>query len=110
MLDNYIVVTTLCNSKQVANAIKDTLLSKKLVAGVQISEVLSDYYWHHKLEHAIEYKIEMRTKESLFKAIEKEIKEVHDYEVAEISYYEIKGSKEFLHWIAEEVNSTNSSC
>lgn len=46
----------------------------------------------------------MRTKESLFEEIEKEIKCIHDYEVCEISYYKIAGaSKEFLSWIEKEI-------
>ena len=35
--------------------------------------------------------------------LKKEIKFIHDYEVCEISYYQIKGaSKEFLSWIEKE--------
>ncbi len=38
------------------------------------------------------------------KEIENEIKQIHDYEVAEISYYEIKNaSKDFLNWIDKNV-------
>lgn len=45
----------------------------------------------------------MRSKESLYKEIEQEILKIHDYEVCEISYYEIKdGNKEFLDWIEKE--------
>lgn len=29
------------------------------------------------------------------------IKKLHNYELPEISYYEIKGSKEILEWISE---------
>lgn len=56
--------------------------------------------WNNELEECDEYKLEFRTKESLFTEIENEIKKIHDYEIAEISYYEIKGGNmEFLHWI-----------
>lgn len=99
-MDKYIVVTTLCDNKDIANKIINTLLEKKLVAGSQLSTVYSKYWWNDKLEECEEYKIEFRTKEYLFKEIEYEIKLIHDYEVAEISCYEIKNaSKEFLDWI-----------
>ena len=103
-MDKYIIVTTLCDQEKIANNIVDTLLEKKLVAGSQMTKVNSRYWWNNKLEECIEYKLEFRTKESKFNEIEKEIKKIHNYEVAEISSYEIKNaSKEFLSWIDENI-------
>ena len=103
-MDKYIIVTTLCNKEEVANKIIDTLLEKKLIAGSQVNKVHSKYWWNNKLEECNEYKLEFRTKEKLFSKIENEIKRIHDYEVAEISYYEIKNaSKKFLDWIDKNV-------
>ena len=80
------------------------MLEKRLVAGSQISKVHSKYLWNNKLEECDEYKLEFRTKEKLFTEIENEIKEIHNYEVAEISYYEIKNaSKDFFKWIEDSV-------
>ena len=102
-MSKYIVITTLCDKKEIANKIQDTLLSKRLVAGCQISEKESTYWWNGKIEKAIEYHLEMRTKDILYKTIEQEIKKIHDYDVCEISYYEIKdGNKEFFSWIEDE--------
>ena len=103
-MDKYIIVTTLCDKEEIANKIVNILLEKKLVAGSQMSKVHSKYWWNNELEECDEYKIEFRTKEGRFPAIESEIKKIHDYEVAEISYIEIKNaSKEFLNWIDENV-------
>ena len=66
-MDKYIVVTTLCDNKDIANKIINTLLEKKLVAGAQLSTVYSKYWWNNQLEECEEYKIELRTKEHLFK-------------------------------------------
>lgn len=102
-MDKYIIITTLCDKEEIANRITDTLLEKRLVAGSQLSKVRSKYWWNNELEECDEYKLEFRTKESLFSEIESEIKKIHDYETAEISYFEIKGaSKEFLSWIDKE--------
>ena len=99
-MDKYIIVTTLCNKEKIANKIIDTLLEKRLVAGCQITKVHSKYWWNNKLEECDEYKLEFRTKESLFSEIENEINQIHDYEVAEISYTEIcDANKDFLNWI-----------
>lgn len=103
-MGEYIIVTTLCNKIEIANRIVDNLLEKNLVAGAQISEVYSKYWWENKLEEEKEYKIEFRTKKERFKDIEYEIKRHHDYYVAEISSVKIdNASKEFLDWIDETV-------
>lgn len=103
-MDKFIMVTTLCDKKEIANKIIDTLLEKKLIAGSQVTKVHSKYWWNNKLEECNEFKLEFRTKEKLFTEIENEIKKIHDYEVAEISYCEIKNaSKEFLNWIDENI-------
>ena len=99
-MDKYIIVTTLCNSEEIANKIIGILLEKKLVAGSQLSKVQSKYWWNNKLEECDEYKLEFRTKESLFSKIENEISQIHDYEVAEISSTEIiNANNNFLKWI-----------
>lgn len=54
------------------------------MAGSQISKVYSKYWWNNKIEENSEFKIEFRTKESLFNEIENEIKELHDYDISEI--------------------------
>ena len=103
-MDKYIIVTTFCDKKEIANKIIDVLLERKLVAGSQLSKVHSKYWWNNKLEECDEYKLEFRTKETIFNEIENEIKQIHDYEVAEISYYEIKNaSKEFFDWIDKNI-------
>ena len=102
-MDKYIIVKTLCNKKEIANNIINTLLEKRLVAGTQISKVHSKYWWNNNLEECDEYKLEFRTKESLYNEIENEIKKIHDYKVAEISYYKINSiNKDFLDWIDKE--------
>lgn len=103
-MDKYIIVTTLCNKEEIANKIIDTLLEKKLIVGSQVTKVHSKYWWNNKLEECDEYKLEFRTKETIFNEIENEIKQIHNYEVAEISYYEIKNaSKEFFDWIDKNI-------
>ena len=102
-MNKYIVVTTFCNKEEIANRTIDTLLEKRLIAGSQVSKVHSKYWWNNKLEECNEYKLEFRTKESLFTAIKNEINKIHDYETAEISYYEINSvSQDFLDWIEKE--------
>ena len=104
-MENCIIVTTLSNSLDCINKIQKVLLEKHLVSGCQISEVNSTYWWDNKINESKEYKLEVRTLEKLFSKIEVIIKENHNYELPEISYYEIKGSKEILDWIDEYANN-----
>lgn len=102
MLDKYIVVTTLCDKEDVKDEIIDNLLSKHLVAGTQTAKVHSKYYWNGKIEEEDEFKIEFRTKISLFDKVKEEILKYHDYELPEISYYETNISEELKKWIDSE--------
>lgn len=103
-MDKYIIVTTLCNKEQIANKIINVLLEKRLVAGSQLSKVHSKYWWNNELEECDEYKLEFRTKESLFTEIESEIKKIHDYKTAEISCIEItNANSQFINWIDNQV-------
>ena len=99
-MDKYVIVTTLCNNKEIADKIVNKLLEQRLVASCQISMVHSKYWWNNELEECDEYKLEFRTKSNLFNEIDSEIKKIHDYEVAEISCSCIvAASNEFGQWI-----------
>ena len=46
----------------------------------------------------------MKTKKDLFKKIEKEILNIHDYETCEILSYNIEeGNEKYLKWMEEEI-------
>ena len=81
------------------------MLKKKLVSGCQLTTYESTYWWQGNIEPATEYHLEMHSKKSLYPEIEKTIRFLHDYETAEISYHEIKGSAEFLNWIQSETTN-----
>lgn len=99
-MNKYIIVVTLCDKEEIAHKIINTLLEKKLIAGSQVLKVHSKYWWNNNLEECDEYKLEFRTKSNLFNEIRNEIEKIHNYDVAEISYYDIvNANQEFLNWI-----------
>ena len=104
-MEKCIIVTTLSDNLDNINKIQKELLEKHLVSGCQVSEVNSTYWWNNKINESKEYKLEVRTLEKLFSDIELIIKQNHNYELPEISYYEIKGSKEILDSINEYAGS-----
>ena len=103
-MEKCIIVTTLSDNLDNINKIQKELLEKHLVSGCQVSEVNSTYWWNNKINESKEYKLEVRTLEKLFSDIELIIKQNHNYELPEISYYEIKNaSKEFFDWIDKNI-------
>ncbi len=103
-MEKCINISVLCDSNAFASRIQDLLLEKKLIAGCQISKVNSKYWWNGQLEDITEYKLDLKTRISLYQKIYEEIRSIHDYEVFELSYYEIGGNKEFLEWINNETS------
>lgn len=103
-MEKCINISVLCDSNAFASRIQDLLLEKKLIAGCQISKVNSKYWWKGQLEDITEYKLDLKTRISLYQKIYEEIRSIHDYEVFELSYYEIGGNKEFLEWINNETS------
>lgn len=100
-MEKSIIITTLSDNLDIINKIQKELLEKHLVSGCQISEVNSTYWWNNIINKSKEYKLEVRTLEKLFSEIELIIKHNHNYEVPEISYYEINGNKEIIDWIKD---------
>jgi len=104
-MEKCIIITTLSNNLEIIKKIQNELLQNNLVAGCQVSNVDSTYWWEDKINEQKEYCLQMRTVERLYKNVESIIKENHNYEVPEISYYEIKGSKEIIDWINKYANN-----
>ena len=102
-MNNCIVITTLSDNLDIIKNISNELISRHLVASSHITNLESTYWWNNEINKSIEYKLEVRTTISLYDNIEKIIKKMHNYELPEISYYEIKGSIEIIKWINDNV-------
>ena len=99
----YYNVKTAIDNLEIAKEITKALLEKKLVCSVQQKEITSTWWWNNELESSKEYLLEMKTKKSLYKEVEKEIKKLHSYDVPEIYAEQIKdGSAEYFQWIEED--------
>lgn len=99
----YYNVKTAIDNLEIAKEITKALLEKKLVCSVQQKEITSTWWWNNELESSKEYLLEMKTKKTLYKEVEKEIRKLHTYDVPEIYAEEIKeGLNEYLDWIEKE--------
>ncbi len=99
---NYIEIKTTFEEKGEAEKLAELLLDKRLIACGQVFEIASHYIWKNERFIEKEFMLMMKTKESLFGQVEKEIKENHPFEVAEIIALPIQNiSKEYANWIDE---------
>lgn len=85
--------------------IADSLLKKRLVACANIiGKVQSKFWWRGKIDKANEVLVICKTSIDNFKAVEKEVKRIHSYEVPEIIAVPIiSGSAEYLSWVKDNV-------
>jgi len=104
-MGSYIQIITTTEKKEDAEKIAMTLVEKRLAACVQIAgPITSLYRWKGNIEIAQEWQCWIKSKEVLYKEIEKAIKSVHPYEVPEIIAMPIvAGSRDYLEWLESEV-------
>ncbi|HDQ25137.1 MAG TPA: divalent-cation tolerance protein CutA [bacterium] len=98
------VVFVTVDKKNRAKQITSHVLKKKLAACVNtIGRIDSSYWWKGKIEKSGELLLIMKTKKSLFKKLEAEIKKIHPYSVPEIISLDITaGNPGYLSWILAE--------
>jgi len=105
MKDKFVIIFVTCASKDEARKIVAALLKKRLVAcGNIIGGIESKFWWRGKINSAKETLLILKTKVAKFKAVEKEVKRLHSYDVPEIIAMPIvAGSAEYLGWIDDTV-------
>ena len=104
-MESYVQIVTTTEKKEDAEKIAMTLVERKLDACVQIAgPIFSTYRWKGNIETAEEWQCVIKTREDLYKEIEKNIKSVHPYEVPEIIVIPIcAGSGDYLEWLQGEL-------
>ena len=103
-MERIIQIITTSNDRDLMEKIGRDLVKKRLVACAQISgPVQSIYQWKGAVEEAQEWFLFMKSKDSLYPAIEAEIRQQHSYEVPEIIVTDIeRGLTGYLDWVVSE--------
>jgi len=105
----YIQVFTTTGKKKDAEKIAEVLLQSRLAGCVQIMPVESSYLWKGAIEKSREYLCLIKSRQSLYKKIEKAIKKYHSYEVPEIIVTPVlKGSRMYLEWLESETKKQDN--
>jgi periplasmic divalent cation tolerance protein len=99
-----IVVIVTTGSEDEAGRIGQAVVEAGLAACANIlPRIRSIYRWEGKVADETESLILLKSRPSLFDALEKEIKKLHSYSVPEVIALPIvKGSEKYLQWIQAE--------
>ena len=96
-----IIITTLPKSK--VKIFVNRLLSKKLVACVNIlHNVESVYWWQEKIVTDKESILLIKTTKNNIRNIKNFFTEHHPYEVPELLIQDVKGSDNYINWLKQE--------
>ena len=100
----YCIVNCTTSSKVNAMEIASFLIESKLAACVNIvPNIVSVYKWEGKVVEGQEFLLIIKTKQRLFRKLEKAIRERHEYELPEIvAIPVIAGNRDYLKWLKNE--------
>jgi periplasmic divalent cation tolerance protein len=102
MADSFCVILTTVGNHEEAGLIAEALISRRLAACVQVTDIASTYRWNGKVTRDDECLLLIKTAAHLYKHVETAILELHTYEVPEIVELPIvQGLDRYLSWIDE---------
>lgn len=86
------------------------LVEERLAACVnRIAPVQSVYRWQGKVEQSEEELLIVKTRKTLFAALESRVRELHSYSVPEIIAVPIvDGSEGYLRWLGEQLSGSTA--
>jgi len=104
-MTGYVQVITAVETKASAQAIAHAVVEKRLAGCVQIvGPITSVYRWRGKVETAEEWLCAIKSRETLYEEIEREILETHPYETPEILAMPVTaGSSRYLEWLSDNI-------
>lgn len=97
---SYIIITTTTDNEQKAQEIANTLITQKIAACVQIDTVQSTYIRENKTQNTTEYRLSIKTKETLYDEVAVAIRTLHNYKTPEIIATIVRYiSEDYAAWI-----------
>jgi periplasmic divalent cation tolerance protein len=96
-----IIISTFPNKKTITK-IANQLVTKKLVACVNITKISSVYSWKGKIENQSEYLALFKTTKKNVQTLKKELKKLHPYDVPEIvEINPLSVNQPYLKWLVD---------
>lgn len=98
-----VLIFCTAGTREEAETIARALVTERLAACVQISDIHSWYRWEGEIQHAPELRLHIKTRMALAPQVEARITTLHSYDLPEIVTLPISGSAAYLAWLAESV-------
>lgn len=105
MNTSYLQVYISAEDKKQADSISNSLLEKKLVAGVMLFNGPARFWWKGKIAEMNYYNISAFTVEELKEAIIADVKKTSVEEVPMVWFISFDGNAEFFKWIDENIEA-----
>ena len=98
-------ITTTTNKKQIIDKLSKRLLEEKYSPCIQVTAPIeSKYSWEGKIKTTKEYKIDIKTLDSLSDDVVTLIKSIHNYEIPEIIKQSISvKDKDYKEWMLKNI-------
>ena len=105
-MTEYIQVVTTTATEQQAQQLASVLVEQRLAGCVQLAgPIHSVYRWQEKVEQAVEWLCLVKTKRTLFAAVEQSIRQHHSYDCPEIIAVPIvAGNAAYLDWLDNQLS------
>ena len=109
-MEEIIYITTTADTAEIAKGIGRHLVEARLVSCAQIlGPMTSIYRWKGKIEETGEWLLLMKSRKSLYKEIEKEIRRLHPYELPQIVGVPIEAALAgYAQWVVDETAAPGS--
>ncbi|MGD1991729.1 MAG: divalent-cation tolerance protein CutA [Anaerolineae bacterium] len=109
-MTEFIQVMTTVGTREDAQRIADVLVEQRLAGCVQvIGPITSAYRWEGAVQTDEEWLCVIKTSAALYFALERELEEVHPYDLPEILAVPLfQGSQAYLEWLGDALRSSPS--
>lgn len=108
MPTSLIQVVTTVDTPEAAKLLQNAILERRLGACVQIlGPIESCYWWNMMVETTLEWQLTIKTKATLYSALETFILSVHPYTTPQITATPIAhANPDYIAWLEEELKDT----
>ncbi|PIU32446.1 MAG: divalent-cation tolerance protein CutA [Syntrophobacteraceae bacterium CG07_land_8_20_14_0_80_61_8] len=109
MNDEVMVVMVTAGSEAEADQLARVLVGERLAACVNlVAPIRSIYRWKGELCDDREVLMIIKTRSSRFDALDRRVRQLHSYEVAEVIGWPVtRGAPDYLKWVADQTGGSS---
>jgi periplasmic divalent cation tolerance protein len=94
-----VLIYITCKDEKESVSISKALLEKKLIACANLHPIRSLYFWNNKIQDNKEFLILAKTKGKNYKAIKREVKKLHSYDIPCILKIDAEANESYEKWV-----------